>query len=86
MQSGRVESATRVIGKSQGYLGLAIRDEPIRCAVNGVTPSMVTAWIPTPKEIEAIVAGAPIHVRILGTVHPPIIVEVGAAPSLIEQP
>jgi hypothetical protein len=87
MQIGRVEGTTRVLGKSQGYLGLPIRDEPLNCSVGGPnTPSMVTAWLPTPKEIEAICAGAPIHVRILGTAHPPIIVEVGAAPSLIEQP
>lgn len=71
MQIGRVDGATRVLGKSQGYMGLPIRDEAIDCTVNGVgTPSMTTAWIPTPEEIAAIVAGAPIHVRILGNEHP----------------
>lgn len=82
MQIGRISNATRVIGKSQGYAGLPLRDEPVNCSVNGHgTPSMVTAWLPTPKEIEAIVAGAPVHVRILGTVHPPIMVEVGEIPE-----
>lgn len=33
MQIGRVEGCTRVLGKSQGYLGLPVRDETINCAV-----------------------------------------------------
>lgn len=82
MQVGRIENATRVLGRSQGYLGLPVRDERVDCAVSGGdTPVMVTAWLPTADEIAAIVAGAPIHVRILGTLHPPIMVEVGRAPS-----
>jgi hypothetical protein len=82
MQIGRITGATRVIGKSQGYAGLPLRDEPINCTVNGpATPSMVTAWLPTPKELEALNAGAPVHVRILGTAHPPIMVNVGEPPE-----
>jgi hypothetical protein len=82
MQIGRITGATRVIGKAQGYMGLPLRDEKINCAVNGpATPAMVTAWLPTPKELEALNAGAPVHVRILGEHHPPIMVEVGAIPA-----
>lgn len=82
MEIGRIQGATRVLGKSQGYLGLPIRDEPINCTVGGEqTPSMVTAWIPNQDEIAAIVAGAPIHVRLIGTGHPPIMVEVGEKPE-----
>jgi hypothetical protein len=82
MQIGRIEGATRVLGKQQGYLGLPIRDEPIHCSVNGeATPSMVTAWLPTPKELEALNAGAAVHVRLLGTSHPPIMVTVGDPPK-----
>lgn len=82
MQIGRITGATRVIGKSQGYMGLPLRDEPINCSVTGDnTPSMVTAWHPTPKELEALNAGAPVHVRILGTAHPPIMVDVGEVPK-----
>ena len=58
MQIGRIKDATRVIGQSQGYMGLPLRDEPINCKVTGEgTPSMVTAWFPTPKELDALVAG-----------------------------
>ena len=82
MQIGRIEKATRVIGTSQGYLGLPVRDEFINCTVNGAnTPCMVTAWHPTPDELIAINAGAPVHVRIIGRAHPPIMVGVGSVPT-----
>lgn len=39
-----IEGATRVLGKTQGYLGLPVRDELITCTLGGEgTPSMVTA-------------------------------------------
>lgn len=76
-----IENATRVIGRSQGYLGLPIRDETFHCAVNGPgTPMMVTAWQPTPEEIQRLVAGASVHLKILGTTHPPVMIDVGEAP------
>lgn len=81
MQIAMVEGATRVIGKSQGYLGLPIRDEVIACSVNGPeTPRMVTAWQPTPDELARLIAGASVHLSILGTVHPPVMIEVGDPP------
>lgn len=82
MISARIAGATRVLGKSQGYSGLAIRDQVTNCTVNGDgAPEMVTAWEPTPSEIEAIKAGALVYVHILGTSHPPIMVEVATPPS-----
>lgn len=82
MLVGRITGATRVLGKAQGYLGLPVRDETINCNVSGEgTPAMVTAWFPTPDELAALNAGAPVHVRLLGVAHPPIMVEVGEAPD-----
>lgn len=82
MQIAMIEGATRIIGKSQGYLGLPIRDEAIHCTVGGEgTPCMVTAWQPTPDELARLNAGASVHLRLLGTAHPPVIVEVGEAPT-----
>jgi hypothetical protein len=88
MLINRIEGATRVVGKAQGYLGLPIRDEVaeirdivIDCTVNGRTPAMVTAWEPTPKELAALNAGASVHVRILGNLPPPMMVEVGPIPT-----
>lgn len=82
MQIGIIQGHTRILGKSQGYLGLPLRDVLVECSVNGPkTPGMETAWLPTPDEIAAIVAGAPIILRVLGTSHPPVMIYVGEVPS-----
>jgi hypothetical protein len=44
-------------------------------------PMLVTAWEPTPDDVAAIAAGAPIYLTIVGTVHPPVAVEVGPIPE-----
>ena len=81
MQIGRIEGATRVLGQSQGYLGLPLRDVVVNSTVDGPqTPAMETAWLPTPDEIVAIVAGAPVILCVLGTAHPPVMLSVGAPP------
>ena len=81
MQIGRIENATRVLGKSQGYLALPVRDQTTTAP--GLEPihEMVSAWLPTPKELEALNAGAPVHLRVQGTGHPPVLVEVGEPPG-----
>ncbi|WP_244496317.1 hypothetical protein [Aureimonas ureilytica] len=77
-----IEGATRVIGKSQGYLGLPLRDELLTCSVGGPeTPAMVSAWEPTPRELAELQAGAAVHLRVLGTAHPPVYVYVGPVPD-----
>lgn len=82
MQIGRITGCTRVLGQSQGYLGLPLRDVIINDSVTGPdTPAMETAWFPTPKEIEAITSGAPVILRIVGRVHPPVMIDVGEAPQ-----
>jgi hypothetical protein len=73
MISERIKDATRVLGKSQGYLGLAVRDE----LYEDGTRQMVTAWTPTPDELARLLAGASIYVHLLGVEHPPIRLEVG---------
>lgn len=75
MMIKHIAGATRVIGRTQGYLGLPLRDEPITCAVNGpATPSMVTAWEPTPEELRALLAGGTVYLRLLGSAHPPVMI------------
>lgn len=82
MEIGRVTGATRTIGKSQGYFGLPIRDELRNDTVTGAgTPVMVTAWFPTPDELAALNAGAPVHLNVVGTMHPPVMLDVGAVPE-----
>jgi hypothetical protein len=82
MEIGRVTGATRVIGKSQGYYGLPLRGIIINDSVTGPnTPAMITAWFPTPDELVAINAGAPIHLTVVGTGHPPVMLGVGEVPE-----
>lgn len=82
MIAAMIEGMTRVCGKAQGYLGLPLRDEVIDSDVTGPnTPCMVTAWEPTPSELERLNAGAKVHIRIIGTTPAPMMVTVGAPPA-----
>jgi hypothetical protein len=81
MQIGRVDGCTRVCGKAQGFLGLPLRDETLDVEGVGLVNQMVTAWFPTPDELEALNAGAPVHVKIWGNSPPPMMVEVGDKPE-----
>lgn len=67
MISVRIEGTTRVCGKSQGYSGLAIRDEKS----DGFN-IMSSAWEPTPAEIENIVKGGKVIVSVIGNNPQPI--------------
>ncbi|RWQ56514.1 MAG: hypothetical protein EOS82_03185 [Mesorhizobium sp.] len=82
MQIGRIQGCTRTIGKSQGYIGLPLRDIVINDSVTGPnTPAMETAWFPTLEELNALVAGAPIILRVVGAGHPPVMLYAGEVPS-----
>lgn len=82
MQIGRIQGCTRTIGKSQGYTGLPLRDIVINDSVTGPnTPAMETAWFPTVEELTALVAGAPIILRVAGAGHPPVMLYAGEVPS-----
>ena len=75
MLIGRIEGATRYLGAPKdwepdrdGACGhLAIRDVQYDGSDSNV---MVSAWQPTPAEVEAIKRGEPIYLHIWGTVHP----------------
>lgn len=73
MLSLAIEGTTRRIGKSQGYKGLCVRD----FSFGDGTPAMMTAWQPTPAEVAKIVSGEPIYLTILGSSHPPVLLQVG---------
>lgn len=77
-----IPGVTRVLGKSQGYLGLPVRDQIKHdSATDCDVPSMTTAWTPTPDELTALNAGASVYVTLLGIAHPPIYVGVGEPPA-----
>ena len=81
MQIGRITGATRVCGKSQGFMGLPVRDHTIHPEGYGPVNVMTTAWLPTPKELEALNKGAPVHVEIWGNSPPPMLVLTGDSPE-----
>lgn len=82
MQIGTIEGATRIVGKSQGYLGLPLRDGVRECPVAGGTvPTITSAWLPTPAELAALNAGAAVHVTFDGVSPPPMMVLVGPEPD-----
>ena len=68
-----IEGTTRRIGKSQGYKGLCVRD----FEYGDGTPAMMTGWELTPAEREKIAAGANIYLVLLGSAHPPVLLQVG---------
>lgn len=81
MQIGMIPRHTRICGKSQGFMGLPLRDETLRFEDGGTVNEMTSAWLPTPKELEALNAGAAVHVKIWGEVPSPMLVEVGELPE-----
>lgn len=83
MQVGRISGDNvRVHGKSQGYFGLPVRHSVVLDSATGSqSPCMETAWFPTPAEISAMLKGAPVIVRILGSVPPPMNVYTGDEPD-----
>jgi hypothetical protein len=85
MQIGRIEGTNATLGEPDGWnrhrdgicASLPVRVEQL---LSGHT-SMTSSWLPTMEEIEAIVAGAPIHLQIISSVHPPVCLKVGEPPG-----
>jgi hypothetical protein len=65
-------NTTRRIGKAQGYNGLSVAD----ITLDTGHAAMVTLWQPTPSELAILAAGGNVKLTILGSAHPPVMVEV----------
>jgi hypothetical protein len=71
-----------VIGKSQGFKGLAVHFTTVfDTGIQQECPCLQTAWTPTPDELAALNAGANVIVHLLAKQHPPIILYVGEPPQ-----
>ena len=83
----RIPGFTRLLGKSQGYLGLPVKDTAVYDNVQDKhLPAIVTAWQPDPEELAALNEGASIRVQLIGTdicsgQHPPIVLSAGPVPE-----
>lgn len=81
MEIKRIEGATRTLGAPHDWdeatsgkcYGLPVRDVVIDGA-----PYMVSAWEPSPAELQALINGESIHLFIRGTVHPVVMLGVVA--------
>lgn len=73
-----IEGVNRICGKSQGYLGLPVRDETVIDKTTGdIANIMHTAWTPTQEELVKLLNGAKVIVSLQGLNPQPINVEVG---------
>jgi hypothetical protein len=76
-----IAGATRVLGRAQGYLGLAVRDaEVIDRATGKPVNQMTTAWEVLPHELLALSGGANVELSVFGNAHPPVLLSVGDVP------
>jgi hypothetical protein len=82
---GRIEGANCTLGAPDGWdksrdgscSSLAIRAE----AVESGRLLMESVWFPTPEEMVAIAAGAPVKLSVYGSGHPPVMLGVGDVPA-----
>jgi hypothetical protein len=74
---------THIIGRSQGYLGLAVNFGTEVDVTNGLeVPALTTAYTPTPEELAKLNAGGSVAFQFLYlTQHPPCKVWVTDAPE-----
>ena len=78
MKIGNIKGATRVLADKQPqYQRLPILDH----TSPELGPHMVSQWEPDAEDKARIMMGAPIHLSILGTIHPPVLVFVGEVPK-----
>lgn len=79
MTPGVIKGATTVLGAPKDW-DAATHGECAGLAVRQGDYVLETAWIPSEEEKAAIAAGAPIILTIWGMAHPPVSINVEAAP------
>jgi hypothetical protein len=74
----RIEGATRVLGAPPDWKddGASCVGLPVRDVLTDQGPFMVSAWEPTPAELEALKNGASLQLWVRGTGHPAVCLEV----------
>lgn len=79
MQAMMITGHTRICGKSQGFLGLPVRDEfiPHPFLSSEGYNVMHTAWEPTQEELVKLLNGGKVIISLIGNNPQPIQVNVG---------
>lgn len=78
MLIARIEGATRTLGKPEDMTDEQCKPLSIKDEMWDGVPVMISAWEPSPAEINALLSGAKVHLYIFGHAHPPVYVGVGA--------
>lgn len=83
MQIGMIAGHTRILGRSQNYRGLPVKDEIVTDGASGQRVNQMTSvWELNPDELEMLKAGGKIYLSVFGTDHPPVLLNVGPAPAV----
>lgn len=81
MIPGRIEGANVTLGAPEGYTG---KCSPLHIlaedAPNG-SLYLSSVWFPTPEELAALAAGAPVRLTMHSSRHPPVKLGVGEVPA-----
>jgi hypothetical protein len=78
----RIEGATRVLGKDQGYIPLPVRDRRVIDQATGKEVNeLAIAFELTPLEMEGLINGMTLYVSMYAITPPPVRVYVGASPD-----
>lgn len=85
MHVGRIRGSTRTLYAPENWdkekngpcVGLPILDIILDSGLKG----MGSVWFPTPEEIKAIEAGAPIQLWVVGEYHPAVVLTIGEKPE-----
>jgi hypothetical protein len=85
MKAATFEGATRVLGAPKGWnvghdgecVGLPILEAKLPSG----QPCMISAWKPTPEELDRLMKGAAVELCVCGVVHPPVSMNVGQVPE-----
>lgn len=75
MMISSILGVTRRIGKSQGFIGLPIRDAQQEIRPGVVAHTMTSAWEPTPEDLKRLNAGGKVYLQIAAPPngHPPVL-------------
>ena len=85
MRPGRIDGATHNFGAPKnwdpdrdGYCGVL----PVRMESDGSNLWMVSSWEPTKEELQLLLAGGTVHLRLSAPAHPVVSLSVNPAASL----
>lgn len=84
MLPGRIERADRVLAAPPDWneqTHSCCASLPIRVELVRGVPCMTSAWLPTAEELQALIAGAAVHLHVFNTSHPVVGVSVGSPPE-----